>query len=58
MPLWAASPRPAPGSAATSPQAAGRKGEYIEPSKQKLGPYGAEVIAGLRILPQTRASYR
>lgn len=39
-------------------QAAGRKGEYIAPSKQKLGTYGREVIEGLRIGPQTRASYR
>jgi integrase len=39
-------------------QAAGRKGEYIEPSRQALGSYGEEVIDGLRIGPQTRASYR
>jgi integrase len=38
-------------------QAEGRKGTYVEPSKQKLGDYGAEVIAGLRLKPQTRASY-
>jgi integrase len=38
-------------------QSAGRKGEYAEPSKQRLGAYGAEVIDGLRIGPQTRASY-
>jgi integrase len=38
-------------------QAAGRKGEYIEPSKAKLGAYGREVIEGLRVGPQTRASY-
>ena len=38
-------------------QSAGRKGEYIEPSSQGLGAYGAEVIEGLRIRPQTRASY-
>jgi integrase len=38
-------------------QAAGRKGEYLEPSRQTLGGYGAEVIAGLRLKPQTRASY-
>jgi integrase len=38
-------------------QAAGRKGEYVEPSQQKLGAYGREVIDGLRIRPQTRASY-
>jgi integrase len=39
-------------------QAAGRKGEYVEPSRQPVGSYGAEVIDGLRIGPQTRASYR
>ncbi len=39
-------------------QGAGRKGEYIEPSKQTLGPLGAEIIDGMRISPQTRASYR
>jgi integrase len=38
-------------------QSAGRKGEFIEPSKEKLGAYGREVIEGLRIGPQTRASY-
>jgi integrase len=38
-------------------QSAGRKGEFIEPSRQKLGAYGREVIDGLRIGPQTRASY-
>jgi integrase len=38
-------------------QSAGRKGEYVEPSSQGLGAYGAEVIEGLRIRPQTRASY-
>lgn len=38
-------------------QAAGRKGEWIEPSKRLLGDYGAEVIAGLRISAQTRSSY-
>ena len=38
-------------------QSAGRKGEYVEPSRQKFGTYGAEVIDGLRIKPQTRASY-
>jgi hypothetical protein len=38
-------------------QAAGRKGEFAEPSRQKLGAYGREVIEGLRIGPQTRASY-
>jgi integrase len=39
-------------------QSAGRKGEYIEPSRQRLGPFGAEVIDGLRVTPQTRASYK
>ena len=38
-------------------QSAGRKGEYIEPSKQRIGAYGAEVIDGMRIGPQTKASY-
>ncbi len=38
-------------------QSAGRKGEYIEPSKRRLGGYGAEVIDRLRVRPQTRASY-
>jgi integrase len=38
-------------------QSSGRKGEYIESSRQTLGHHGAEVIAGLRIGPQTRASY-
>jgi integrase len=38
-------------------QSAGRKGEYVEPSKQQFGDYGREVIEGLRIGPQTRASY-
>ena len=38
-------------------QSAGRKGEYVEPSKAKFGAYGREVIEGLRIGPQTRASY-
>ena len=38
-------------------QSAGRKGEYVEPSKQRFGAYGAEVIDGLRIGPQTKASY-
>ena len=37
---------------------ASSKGEFIEPSKAKLGAYGAEVIDGLRIGAQTRASYR
>ncbi len=39
-------------------QTAGRKGEYIAPSKLTLGAYGREVIDGLRISPQTKASYR
>lgn len=38
-------------------QAAGRKGEYVEPSGQLFGAYAAEVIDGLRVGPQTRASY-
>ena len=38
-------------------QSAGRKGEYIEPSRQRFGAYCAEVIDGMRIGPQTRASY-
>ena len=38
-------------------QAAGRKGEYVDPSKQKLGAYCAEVIDGMRIGQQTKASY-
>ena len=38
-------------------QSAGRMGEYIEPGKRRLGDYGAEVIAGMRLKPQTRASY-
>ena len=39
-------------------QVSGGKGEYVEPSKQTLGSYGAEVIDGLRLKRQTRASYR
>ena len=39
-------------------QAAGRKGEYIQPSKEGTGTYGAEVIDGMRIGPQTKASYK
>ena len=39
-------------------QSAGRKGEFIEPSKQTFGAYGEEVIDGLRIGPQTKASYK
>ncbi len=31
------------------PQSAGRKGEYVEPSRQRFGAYGAEVIDGMRI---------
>jgi integrase len=38
-------------------QSAGRKGEYVEPSKQRFGAYCAEVIDGMRIGPQTKASY-
>jgi integrase len=38
-------------------QSAGRRGEYAEPSKQQFGAYAAEVIDGLRVGPQTRASY-
>ncbi len=38
-------------------QAAGDKLAYIEPSKQKLGDYGAQVIDGMRLKGQTRASY-
>ena len=38
-------------------QSAGRRGEFVEPSRQKLGAYGLEVIESLRIGPQTRASY-
>jgi integrase len=38
-------------------QSAGRKGEFVVPSKQTFGAYGREVIDGLRIGPQTRASY-
>ena len=38
-------------------QTAGRKGEYIEPSRQRFGAYCAEVIDGMRIGPQTKASY-
>ncbi len=33
------------------------RGELVEPSRQKLGAYGAEVIDGLRVKPQTKASY-
>lgn len=33
------------------------RGELVEPSKQKFGAYGAEVIDGLRVKPQTKASY-
>lgn len=38
-------------------QSAGRRGEYVEPSRQRFGVYGLEVVDGLRIGPQTRASY-
>ena len=38
-------------------QSSGRKGEYLEPSKQRFGAYCAEVIDGMRIGPQTKASY-
>jgi len=38
-------------------QAAGSKGEFIEPSRQQFGDYGREVIEGLCVEPQTRASY-
>jgi integrase len=38
-------------------QSAGRKGEYVEPSRQRFGSWCAEVIDGMRITPQTRASY-
>jgi hypothetical protein len=38
-------------------QSDGRKGQFIEPSKQRFGAYGTEVIDGLRIGPQTKASY-
>jgi hypothetical protein len=38
-------------------QSAGRKGEYLEPSRQRFGAYCAEVIDGMRIGPQTKASY-
>ena len=39
-------------------QVDGKREGYIEPSRQRLGAYGAEVIAGLRLKPQTAASYR
>ena len=38
-------------------QAEGRKGGFVEPGTLRLGSYGAEVIAGLRLKPQTRATY-
>jgi hypothetical protein len=38
-------------------QSVGRKGEFVMPSKQTLGQYGRDVIDGLRIGSQTRASY-
>jgi len=34
------------------------KGTFIEPSQQPFGTYCAEVVEGMRIAPQTRASYR
>jgi hypothetical protein len=34
------------------------KGTLIEPSQQPFGAYCAEVIEGMRIAPQTRASYK
>jgi integrase len=39
-------------------QSAGRHGEYAEPSRQTLGALGVEIIDGMRLAPQTRASYR
>lgn len=42
----------------TDQQPAGRKGEFVEPSRAQFGAYGRDVIEGLRIGPQTRASYR
>jgi integrase len=39
-------------------QSAGRRGEYVEPSRRTLGSLGAEIIDGMRLAPQTRASYR
>jgi integrase len=38
-------------------QSAGRKGEYVEPSRQRLGAYAREVVDGMRLKPQTKASY-
>jgi integrase len=38
-------------------QAAGRRGAYVEPSNLALGAYGTGVIDGMRLKPQTRASY-
>lgn len=39
-------------------QAAGRKREFTVPSSQRFGTYAAEVIDGMRLKPQTSASYR
>jgi integrase len=39
-------------------QSAGRKGEYVEPSRQKLGAYGIEAINGMQVTAGTKASYR
>src|ERR1019366_6544279 len=39
-------------------QSAGRKGEYVEPSRQRLGAYGTEAIAGMPVTAATKASYR
>jgi integrase len=38
-------------------QSAGERREYIEPGRQHLGIYGREVIEGMQVEPQTRASY-
>lgn len=38
-------------------QSAGRKGEYIAATDERLGSYGRQVIEGLRLSPQTQASY-
>ena len=39
-------------------QSAGRKGEFVEPSKATFGAYGREVIDGRRVRRSTKASYR
>ena len=39
-------------------QSASDKMAFVEPSRQKFGDYGQEVIDGMRLKPQTRASYR